>query len=112
MPKSENQFKPGQAATVTQQIPHGQETWTTCVTGEVVGYEQRKTGSWYAHAKDDKLWLDRLILRKRDGEMVACILDGYTQVVIQSNGAVADNTDHNDQTQDSIGADPIESDVA
>ncbi len=31
-------------------------------------------------AKDDKLWLDRLVLRKDDGEVVVCNLDSYTRV--------------------------------
>jgi len=112
MPRNENQIKSGQVVTVTQQIPHGQETWTTCVTGEVMGLEQRKTGSWYAHAKDDKLWLDRLTLRKNDGEIVVINLDGYTQVVIQSNAAETDSTHENDQAQDLQDQLPVDSDAA
>ena len=75
-----DQFKPGQRVVVTQQIAQRDEVWTTHVTGEVLKYEQRKTGSWYAGAKDDKLWLDRLTLRKDDGEIVICHLDPYTRV--------------------------------
>lgn len=78
MPQTTDQFKPGQRVTVTQQIQHKQ--WNTSVTGTVVGYEQKKTGSWYAHAKDDKLWLDRLVIEKDDGEIVVCNLDAYTHV--------------------------------
>lgn len=80
MPTSVDQFKPGQRVAVTQQIPQRQRVWTTRVTGKVLRYEQRKTGSWYAHAKDDKLWLDRLVIEKDDGEIVVCNLDGYTHV--------------------------------
>jgi len=32
-------------------------------------YSQQQTGSWFAHSKDDKLWLDRLLIRKADGEL-------------------------------------------
>lgn len=80
MTDSSPPFKPGDRVTVTQQIPHQNRAWTTRVTGTVVRFEQRKTGSWYAHAKDDKLWLDRLILRKDDGEIVVCNLDNYSRI--------------------------------
>lgn len=80
MPATLDQFKPGQRVRVTQQIPQRARVWTTAVTGEVVRFEQRKTGSWFAHSKDDKLWLDRLSIRKDDGEVVVCNLDEYTHV--------------------------------
>lgn len=80
MGQTTDQFKPGQKVMVTQQIPQRDEVWTNKVGGEVVRYEQRKTGSWYAHSKDDKLWLDRLVVRKDDGEIVVFNLDPYTHV--------------------------------
>lgn len=73
-------FVPGEKVVVIQQIPQRDEVWTTKVVGTVVRAEQVKTGSWYAHAKDDKLWLDRLTLRKEDGELVVVNLDPYTHV--------------------------------
>ena len=75
-----DQFEPGQRVTVTQQIPQRDEVWTNAITGTIVRFEQRKTGSWFAHAKDDKLWLDRLVLKKDDGEIVVYNLDKYTHV--------------------------------
>ncbi len=86
MASTVDQFEPGQRVQVTQQIPQRHRVWTTQVTGQVVRYEQRKTGSWYAHGKDDKLWLDRLVLRKDDGEIVVCNLDGYTHVELLAAG--------------------------
>ena len=80
MAKPTDQFSPGQRVVVTQQIPQRDEVWTTRLEGVVVRYEQKKTGSWFAHAKDDKLWLDRLVLKKEDGEIVVCNLDAYTRV--------------------------------
>jgi len=74
----ELKLAPGQRVTVTQQVQH--KGWTASVTGVIESLEQRKTGSWYAHAKDDKLWLDRLVLKKDDGEIVVCNLDPYTRV--------------------------------
>ena len=78
MDRTADHYEPGQRVTVTQQVQH--KKWTSRVTGTVVRYEQRKTGAWYAHAKDAKLWLDRLVLRKDDGEIVECNLDPYTHV--------------------------------
>ena len=77
-------FTPGQRVTVTHQIPQRARVWTTQVTGDVVKYEQKKTGSWYAHAKDDKLWLDRLTLKKDDGEIVVVNLDEFSHVELVS----------------------------
>lgn len=76
-----DQFTPGRRVRVTQQIPQRDgECWTTTVEGTVVKFEQKKTGSWFAHAKHDKLWLDRLTLRKEDGEISELNLDRYTFV--------------------------------
>ena len=93
MASSVDQFEPGQRVTVTQQIPQRDRVWTTQLTGEVVRYEQRKTGSWYAHAKDDKLWLDRLVIKKEDGEIVVCNLDGYTHIELLPASSTAATTE-------------------
>lgn len=78
-------YNPGQLVKVTQQVPRLSGVMVTTVEGEVVKFEQAKTGSWYAHSKDHKLWLDRLTLRKADGEVVVCNLDQYTNVEIVRN---------------------------
>ncbi len=75
-------FEPGQRVVVTQQIPQRDDVWTTKIVGQVVGSKQKKTGSWFARAKDDRLWLDRLTIRKDDGELVICVLDQYTHVEV------------------------------
>ena len=71
---------PGATVRVTQQIPHRDYTWTNEVAGTIVSYEQKQTGSWYAHSKNDKLWLDRLSIRKADGELLTLNLDEYSCV--------------------------------
>ena len=78
MSQPTDQFQPGQRVRVIQQVQH--KKWTAAVEGVVERYEQSKTGSWYAHSKDDKLWLDRLVIRKADGEVVECNLDQYTRI--------------------------------
>jgi hypothetical protein len=74
------QLLPGVQVRVTQQIPHRNRTWTNDVRGTIVSYEQKQTGSWYAHSKDDKLWLDRLTVRRADGELTTLNLDDYSRV--------------------------------
>lgn len=107
-----HQLKLGQKVTVTQQIPRAQGVWTTSVSGEVVQYDQRKTGSWYAHAKGDRLWLDRLTLRKDDGEIVECILDTYTQVIFLADGPLTADIQDGDDAQDPVDPDTNESHAA
>lgn len=52
------------------------------VEGIVVKFEQRKTGSWFAHASDHKLWLDSLTIKKDDGELVVVNLDQHSGVEV------------------------------
>jgi hypothetical protein len=73
-------YKPGTRVRVTQHMVRPTATTKTVVEGTVVRYEQSKTGSWFAHSKDDRLWLDRLVLRRDDGEMVHLNLDQYSLV--------------------------------
>ncbi len=73
--------KPGQRVSLVQQIPHGVDhCWMHRVTGTVVQVGQRKTGAWYTHARDGTLWLDRMLIRKDDGELTECILDSYSHI--------------------------------
>jgi hypothetical protein len=80
MPEATDQFEPGQRVKVVQQIPQRDEVWSTEVIGTVQRYEQRQSGSWFAHAKGHRIWLDRLVLKKDDGEIVVCNLDSYTHI--------------------------------
>lgn len=84
MPELNPTYKPGARVRVTQQIPFGLGAKSISVEGVILRYGQQKTGSWFAHAKDDKLWLDRLEIRRPDGEIVVCNLDQYS--VVESIG--------------------------
>ncbi|MFO0830290.1 MAG: hypothetical protein U0637_00470 [Phycisphaerales bacterium] len=78
-------YTPGQRVRVTQQVPrlgNAGETISTSVEGTIVACAQSKTGSWYAHSKDHKLWLERLQLRKADGEIVFVNLDQFSSVEV------------------------------
>jgi hypothetical protein len=74
------QLVPGAKVRVVQHILRGPKVWDADVRGTVVAFEQRPTGSWFAHAKDDRLWLDRLVIRKDDGEISTLNLDQYTEI--------------------------------
>lgn len=73
-------YRPGTRVRVTQQIPFGKGGTSITVEGTILRFGQQKTGSWFAHGRDDKLWLDRLELKKDDGEIVVCNLDQYSVV--------------------------------
>ena len=76
------QLAPGARVKITQQIAARHYAWSSEVVGTVVEFQQRQTGSWYAHSKNDKLWLDRLVIRKADGEITTLNLDDYTRVEV------------------------------
>ena len=80
MSELRSKYDVGSRVRVTQQAPHGSGVWTSVIEGEVLRFGQRKTGSWYAHSKDDKLWLDRLEIRKDDGEIAVCNLDRHSVI--------------------------------
>jgi hypothetical protein len=78
---------PGTQVRVIQQIAARDHSFSSEITGTVVEYMQKETGSWFAAGKDDKLWLDRLTLRKSDGELITLNLDTYSVVHIEPAAA-------------------------
>ena len=70
---------------ITQQVPRLSGSMSTSVEGEILRVGQQKTGSWYAHSKDKKLWIDRVELRKDDGEIAYVNLDRHSHVEILSD---------------------------
>jgi len=73
-------YAAGTRVRVTQQTPLRDRTWVQPVEGEVVRFRQSMTGSWFAHSRDDRLWLDRLELRLDDGELAVLNLDQYSVI--------------------------------
>jgi hypothetical protein len=84
-----NQLKPGVRVRVTQQIAARDYSLGTDVRGTVVEFEQKRTGSWFAHSKGDRLWLDRLVIRKDDGEISTLNLDEFSHIQIETPAAPA-----------------------
>ena len=77
---TQEKLTPGQRVRITQQVPRQSGTMTITIEGIVVSTGRGKTGSWFAHGKDDKVWLDRVEVRRDTGEMVVCNVDQYTKV--------------------------------
>ncbi|MBX3321375.1 MAG: hypothetical protein KF757_00140 [Phycisphaeraceae bacterium] len=75
-------IKVGQRVRVIGQIARPSGALVSTVEGVVLRIGQQKTGSWFAHALDKKLWIDRVELRKDDGEIVVRNLDAMTRVEV------------------------------
>ena len=78
------EINPGQRVRITMQNPRVSGDLLNCIEGTVMRFGQTKTGSWYAHSKDGKLWLDRVEIKKADGELTVCNLDQYSKIEILS----------------------------
>lgn len=89
MSPSLGKYSIGQRVKVTQQTPRQSGVITTTVEGVIRKFGQHKTGSWFAHSKDDKLWLDRLEIQKDDGEIVVLNLDRNSVVESADGGVVS-----------------------
>ena len=86
-PTIRTRLRAGATVRVVQQIAARDYAWGTEHVGTVLSYEQKQTGSWYAHSRGDKLWLDRLVLKKSDGEIFTFNLDEYSHVEILTEAA-------------------------
>lgn len=74
------QYEVGSLVRVTKQLMLGDGPSSFVIEGEILRMGQQKTGSWYAHSKDKKLWLDRVEIKKADGEIVVVNLDDRSQI--------------------------------
>lgn len=89
MSSSHADIHPGMRIRVTQTVHLGSRTISTSFEGEVLRVGQQKTGSWFAHGEDDKLWLDRVELKKADGELVKVNLDKRSEIEILGESTTA-----------------------
>jgi hypothetical protein len=62
-----------------QGIHQSDPTYQTQTLGVIEDWAEEPTGAWYAHGRNGKLWLQRLRLRKADGELTSLIIDAQTQ---------------------------------
>ncbi len=70
----------GQRVRISQMIVGREGRWTTRAEGTVLSCQPETTGSWYAHGKNDKLWLLRVRLQKADGEVTTLVIDHNSKV--------------------------------
>lgn len=99
--KPTQQLLPGARVRVTQQIAARHYSLPTVIEGTIVSFSQQETGSWFAHSRDDRLWLDRLAIRLPDGELTTLILDDYSHVELLAPapagaGVTSDKKDESD----------------
>lgn len=80
MKEYEAKFPRGTPVLVRQTILRRGEPIVVETAGVVEAWEDRPTGSWFAHGKNDRLWLHRLKLRKADGEITLLVLDENTSI--------------------------------
>lgn len=73
-------FPPGTPVLVRQTVERRGRSYQTRVAGVVEAWDELPTGSWYAHGRKDRLWLERLRLRKVDGEETLLVLDDITSI--------------------------------
>jgi hypothetical protein len=74
--------QPGQRIRVMQTIRRRDGAWRMEVTGILISAEFKPTGSWYAHGKNDRLWLPRLVIQKDDGEITTISMDESTAIEV------------------------------
>jgi hypothetical protein len=77
-----SQLKPSQFVSVLQGITTREGSWEARIEGQVLSCSWEPTGSWFADGKDDRLWLQRLRIRKEDGEIADLILDGNSSLTV------------------------------
>lgn len=75
-------IREGQRVRIFQEIERREGNWRNEVVGRVLSVRPEKTGSWFAHGKDDKLWLLRVRLQKDNGEQTTVNVDQFTRFEI------------------------------
>ena len=73
-------FPPGTPVRVREVTERRGQPIQVETVGVVEEWEELPTGSWFAHGKNDKLWLQRMKLRKVDGEISLIVVDDGTSI--------------------------------
>lgn len=87
--KTPERLRPSQRVRVLQTVHTREGDWQTGIEGVIVSVASKPTGSWFAHGKNDKLWLTRLRIRQDDGELVDFVLDRDSVVTILDDESAA-----------------------
>ena len=70
----------GTRVRVLQDINQADPSWQAVTVGVIEAQEEESTGAWYAHGRNGKLGLERLTLRKPDGEVSVLTIDDQTLI--------------------------------
>jgi hypothetical protein len=70
----------GTQARVVQGIHQEDPSYTAETVGVIEAWEEEPTGAWFAHDPEGRLSLQRLRLRKPDGEVSVLTIDDQTEV--------------------------------
>jgi hypothetical protein len=81
-PDSAPVYSIGSRVRITQMVAARHYAFLAPVEGIVIDSQRRPTGSWFAHGEADKLWLDRIVLRKDDGEVSTLNLDEHSRLEV------------------------------
>ena len=77
--------EPGQRVRIYQEIDRREGSWKHEVVGTVLESKPDETGAWFAHGENSKLWLNRVRLRKDDGEITSIVVDQHTRCEVLSD---------------------------
>lgn len=86
-----DEIKPGQRIRVRMAVERNEGDWVHAVEGVVEKVTLQKTGSWYAHSKDNRFWLRRVFLRKDDGELSLLTLDQHSDIQLVADAPAPHN---------------------
>ena len=70
----------GTRVRVVQRIHQTDPSYNAETTGVIESWGGEPTGAWYAHGRNGKLWLERLRVRKADGEIRVVVIDDQTRI--------------------------------
>jgi hypothetical protein len=70
----------GTRVRIFQRIHQTDPSYKAETTGVIESWGEEPTGAWYAHGRNGKLWLERLRVRKADGEISVLVIDDQTRI--------------------------------
>jgi ribosomal protein L19 len=80
-------LKPGDRVRVTQTVRVGSRQWDTSFTGTVLETRRAQTGLHFDRARDDRVFVDTIVLNRGDGERTTVTLDENTQIEVVTAGS-------------------------
>ena len=75
-----SQLSRGTLVRVIQQIHQSDPSYSAEIVGVIEDWYEDPTGAWFAHGRKGKLWLQRLRLRKVDGEISVLTVNDQTRI--------------------------------